>query len=98
MATGNRVEIELNFSRYCIETAAKKTYEKRIREYFSKGKAHSLDLEKEISLLKYFLETADFQSLRTLCSQTGKNHAVLVTQKDNRLKLKFDDSTKVELP
>jgi len=67
------MEIYLDISRLCIETAAQKKYESLIRQYF---KAKTLDkekniLEKQINALKYFLEKADFSKLRNFCSNAG---------------------------
>ncbi len=64
-----RMEIELTLKHYCIETAAKKAYEACLREYFQ-GKCGSSvaalsSIEARIESLKFFLEHADFGSLRS---------------------------------
>ena len=88
------MEIELVFERYCIQTAAKKAYEKRIRKYFRQKGAASAFLEHEIDVLKYFLETADFNWLRTQCSQAAETGAILVCPENREdVHLKFTQTT-----
>ncbi len=60
------MEIRLTLQRHCIETAAKKAYERLLGEYFQKSAAarDKIGLEMQIELLKRFLENADFAFLR----------------------------------
>jgi transcription elongation GreA/GreB family factor len=48
----------------CIETTAKREYWKSVDEYL-KEKTGDKELEERIELLKSFLETADFATLRS---------------------------------
>lgn len=72
------MEIPLDLSRHCIETAARLRLEQLIRECLK-----SPDQEKEawIEALAGFLETADFSDLRTRISRlagTQRSKACLV--------------------
>ncbi|KPA18573.1 hypothetical protein MHK_001204 [Candidatus Magnetomorum sp. HK-1] len=63
------MNIQLTLKRYCIQTAAKKKYERSISLYF-KQKSPSdhpkrIHFEKEIENLKFFLENADFGQIRS---------------------------------
>lgn len=62
------MEIKLTLDHYCIETAAKKAYEASLREYFRSKCGASVAalnlIEERIESLKFFLEHADFGSLR----------------------------------
>ncbi|WDP89494.1 MAG: hypothetical protein HUN04_07070 [Desulfobacter sp.] len=60
------MEIRLDLSRHCIETAARLKAEGLIRSYF---KTPDSDTEDRIAALTRFLETADFQELRTRISR-----------------------------
>jgi len=48
---------------HCIEAVAKREYWKSVDEYLKKRKGDG-DLEQKIELLRSFLETADFGTLR----------------------------------
>ncbi|UCH51880.1 MAG: hypothetical protein JSV54_03815 [Chloroflexota bacterium] len=48
---------------HCIETVARKEYEKLARSYLQAGKGDS-DFEDKVELLRDFLESADFRKLR----------------------------------
>lgn len=94
MATGNPVKIRLFFKRHCIETAAQKEYEKRIREYFKQRGVNAAHLENEIRVLKYFLETADFKVLRNQCNQTAEQSAFLICMHETgNIHLQFNRTT-----
>ena len=58
------VEIELvpDLS-HCIETAARKEYQNLVRSYLQAGKGDS-EFEEKAELLRSFLESADFRTLR----------------------------------
>ena len=59
------IELQLR-QHHCIQTAAKRTYERLIRAYLkqsAKGKA-SETMEAEIEGLKFLLETCDFPHMR----------------------------------
>jgi len=92
------MEIYLDISRLCIETAAQKKYEGLIRQYF---KAKALDkekiiFEKQINALKYFLEKADFSLLRNFCSNAGlvETMAILIVPwQVEDMHVRFNDKT-----
>ena len=48
---------------HCIETIARQEYWNLIQDYIRTGKGSS-DFEKKVDILRGFLETADFRSLR----------------------------------
>jgi len=59
-------EIELDLSRHCIQTAARRRYERQVAACFRRGSddpEHALR-EAEIDLLQQALETIDFGRLR----------------------------------
>ncbi len=53
---------------HCIETVAKKQYE-RVLSALLKGHHEGRQLEEELELLRLFLESADFGSLRSRCEE-----------------------------
>lgn len=57
-----RIELTPTLS-HCIETIAKREYWKSVDEYLKKRKGDK-KLEEKIELLRAFLETADFGTLR----------------------------------
>lgn len=57
-----RIELTPTLS-HCIETIAKREYWKSVDEYLKKRKGDK-KLEEKIELLRVFLETADFGTLR----------------------------------
>lgn len=60
------MQIRLDLSRHCIETAARLKAEQLIRFYFKRPDPATEDY---IDALNRFLETADFQDLRTRISR-----------------------------
>jgi uncharacterized membrane protein YgaE (UPF0421/DUF939 family) len=60
------MELFLDLSRHCIETASQIQYERLIRQYFKKKpvEKEKIDIEQQISALKYFLSNANFYDLR----------------------------------
>ncbi len=69
------METRLDLSRYCIETAARKRYERLIHAYF---KYQTTGIEQEISGLRFFLEQGDFSELRTRLQPFNPKEAVLI--------------------
>ncbi|CCK79871.1 hypothetical protein [Desulfobacula toluolica] len=65
------MEIPLNLTHHCIETASKREYERMVRQCFkiSDTDNERMPLEKKISALIYFLEKADFSDLRNQCNK-----------------------------
>ena len=53
---------------HCIETVAKREYE-RVLGMLLKGHDEKKQLEDELELLRAFLESADFGSLRNRCEE-----------------------------
>ena len=61
------IEIRIGLNGYCIETGAKRTYERLLRRYFDKsisGRDRSI-LEEQIEGITFFLKHADFKYLRS---------------------------------
>lgn len=59
------MEIILHLSGHCIETAAKKRYERLVQELLNEeDEEREKILEKELDLLLNFLRKADFSELR----------------------------------
>jgi hypothetical protein len=67
------MEIPLDLSRHCIETASKKKYEGLIRQYFKPSPSNNekITIEQQISALTYFLTNADFSDLRNRFNNSG---------------------------
>jgi hypothetical protein len=91
------MEMILDTSRHCIETASKKEYERLIRQYFKSGplEKEKILMEQEIDALAYFLKHADFPDLRTQYHAMGhsKTTSVLVIPrnlKDMHIRLDQD--------
>ncbi|MBU2647447.1 hypothetical protein KKI24_22260 [bacterium] len=72
------MELTLDLSKVCIETASKRAYNRRLLSYFKKNGDKAL-LELEIEMLLRFISETDFQALRDrsldLC---GGTDAVIV--------------------
>jgi hypothetical protein len=62
---GIRLEPDLS---HCVETVAKKEYE-RVLSILLRGNYEDKRLEDELELLRLFLESADFGSLRSRCEE-----------------------------
>lgn len=80
------MEMILDTSRHCIETASKKEYERLIQQYFkacSSGKEKSI-LEQRIDALAYLLKHADFPDLRNQYHAMGHSEiaSILVIPRD----------------
>ena len=84
-------EIVMEIRRHCVETQAKRMYEKSVREYFKQLGTdfigHKKKLEKHIEGLKYFLEHADFPHLRS-------SHPALSGGKPAHIVLQIPDNPK----
>ncbi len=77
------MEICLKLKHYCIETAAKKEYEKMVNGYFKNGHSDSdkFVVEAKIEALKFFLEQADFRQLRGTYNDLGGSNELKVKLK-----------------
>jgi len=92
------MEIILDLTSHCIETASKKKYEHLIRQYFkpTATRKEKLVLEDQISALKYFLEKADFSELRNHCSNSNsikKKAVLIVAQPFKKIHIRFNKAT-----
>ena len=60
------MEMILDTSRHCIETASKKEYERLIQQYFKacSSEKENILMEQRIEALAYLLKHADFPGLR----------------------------------
>ncbi|MCP3941492.1 MAG: hypothetical protein GY710_08430 [Desulfobacteraceae bacterium] len=91
------MEIIINISRHCIETASKKKYNSLISQYFN---ADTTDIEKsiiekQIMALVYFLENADFSDLRNRYSKAGSLSTIsviIIPENLENMHIKFDTS------
>ena len=57
------IQVRLDLSKHCIETAIKKTYNQALSTYF-KAEGKKKHLEQEIALTQHALECFDFAKLR----------------------------------
>ncbi|MFH2131745.1 MAG: hypothetical protein ABIK68_15330 [bacterium] len=72
------MEITLDLSKVCIETASKRAYNRRLLRYFKKNGDKAL-LELEIEMLLRFISETDFQTLRDrFIDLRGGTDAVIV--------------------
>jgi len=74
------MEIMIDISRHCIETASKKIYNCIISQYFN---ADTTDIEKniiekQITALAYFLENTSFSDLRNRYSKAGSLSTIAI--------------------
>jgi len=83
------MEIPIIIEKHCIETEARRLYEKLLGRYF--GKSVSVQrkavLENQIDAILFFLENADFRELRHQHSElngTSKNQVVLEVNKQEK--------------
>lgn len=80
------MEIKLEPSlTHCIETTAKREYE-RVLGRLLKGKEEDSQLAEELELLRTFLESADFGELRSHCDDSltaGKRVEVRLTSSNS---------------
>ena len=65
-------EIELDLKTRCIETAAKRSYNRLLSEYF-RTKGADRDTEKKLALLQKALSTFDFPYLRSTYKELAGN-------------------------
>jgi hypothetical protein len=95
------MEIHLNLTRYCIETASKREYERLVRQCFkiSDTDNESITLENRISALIYFLEKADFSDLRNRCNKINsdekdeKKADLIISQDFKGMYVRIDKTT-----
>ena len=75
------IEIGLELGKHCIETAAKKTYEKLVSGYFKASVSERESSEARIEALLFFLENADFGFLRSRYPELNGGNDCCVTLK-----------------
>ncbi len=73
------IEIGLELGKHCIETSAKKTYEKLVSGYFKASVSERESSEARIEALLFFLENADFGFLRTRYPELNGGNDLCVT-------------------
>ena len=60
------MKIDLNLSKHCIETEAKRLYEESLKQYFKALEKDRPEMEEKIEGLKNFLVYSDFNHLRSM--------------------------------
>jgi hypothetical protein len=91
------MEIILDMSRQCIETASKNIYNRIISQYFNSDTTdiEKNIIEKQITALTYFLENADFSDLRNLYSEAGSLSTIsvlIIPENLTNMHVKVDDT------
>lgn len=76
------MEVTLHLSGHCIETAAKKRYEKLVKDLLN-AEVEDEGKEKELEFLLEFLKKANFSELRTRGFDGSKEMRVRVKKKGN---------------
>ncbi len=76
-------EIELDLRKYCIETAAKRLYNRLLSEYF-RNKGEDAETEEKLLLLQKALRQFDFPALRTARRELAGKSSARITLTDNR--------------
>ena len=90
------MQIIIKLTKHCIETEAKKEYEKLIRRYFDKKRFNDekKNIGPQIEALKFFLEYADFSFLRSnypeLNGNTGLQVVLSIPKKNFETKIIFN--------
>jgi len=69
------MKVQLDLSKVCIETAAKKAYNRLLSQYFKTDGGQQKELEPVIDFLVRFLERTDFRSLRNLHGELRGGHS-----------------------
>ena len=90
------MEIIIDTSGHCIETASKKEYERLIQQYFKSDPAEKSILEQQIEALAYFLEYADFPGLRNqyhAMGPSGKTSVLVIPQTLKHMHILLDRKT-----
>ena len=91
-------DITFDLTNHCIETAAKKNYERLIRRYLKKETLpeEKAGIEDRMEILKYFLEHADFPRLRSRYPLLSGNHShqvvISVGEGNKDITLKVNDT------
>ncbi len=82
------MEIFLKLKNYCIKTSAKKKHEKLLGRYLNSKYSYQekLVIEVQIEALRFFLENADFQVLRSVYTELSgcKESSVTIRIPENK--------------
>ncbi len=75
------MDITLLLKKHCIETEAKKMYERLIKQYFKKNglEEEKKQIESTLESLKFFLEHADFPKIRSAYPELSGTTGLSVT-------------------
>ncbi len=91
-------EIVFELNKHCIETGAKKTYEKMLNACFSKSASKNdiTDSEQRVHAIKFFLEHTDFGYLRCTYPELNGtyNTKVILRIPENLYDMKLECSGK----
>ncbi|MCK5784731.1 MAG: hypothetical protein KAH06_09795 [Desulfobacterales bacterium] len=91
------MEIHLFLKNHCIQTGAKKEYERLLSSYFGNtcSENEKSVIEAKIDVLKFFLENADFPFIRgnyqELCGTCELPVRLVVPEDYSKMKIKYDD-------
>lgn len=93
----SEITIPLDVSKVCVETAAKRTYDKSISRYFKATTEDQKPLESQIDILVQFLRETDFQYLRSTYEalRGGSKTVVELRQQMNGKIVLFADNTPI---
>lgn len=81
------MNITFDLCRHCIETEAKRLYNRFVSQYF-KSQTGRQEIEKKIEILKFFLEKADFARIRNTFPELSGNcdaDITLTVNKENQI-------------
>ena len=80
----DHIHIPLDLRRHCIETAARRLYNRKVSQYFKMAEQRG-HLEAAIALLKSSLETFDFGRLRSVSpALAGKSDCSVAIKYDKQ--------------
>jgi len=91
------MEILITLKQHCIKTGAKRRYSKLINQYFSYTLSdhEKMEVEKQIEVLKFFLENADFNKLRGIYPElSGFDElpiTLMIQENHSEMKIVYND-------
>lgn len=90
-AAASQERIDLDLSRHCIQTAARRCYERTLSQCL-RAKGKSGDLERRVDLLRQALETLDFGLLRSRWPELagGCKARVALSREKGRIRVHID--------
>ena len=91
MATASPERIHLDLSRHCIQTAARRCYEKTLSQCL-RAESEGSDLGRRVDLLRQALETLDFRLLRSRWPELAGGSAarVALSREKGRIRVHLD--------